>query len=373
MPPGTGGSAPEQARFAPAGAPRSRRPETPKSPIPAYPVPMSPSPSASPHPRVVITGAAGFIGSRLLEALSRLFAAADLLAVDHPLVATKEGNLAVAPGVRFSDHLELLSQLEGGHLAPEVIFHLGACSSTTEQNWSYLAENNLVYSQRLWRWCAAAGRRLIYASSAATYGDGASGFDDAADIGALRPLNLYGQSKQDFDLWVAAQAAGASQQPAQCVGLKFFNVFGPGEAHKGRMASMVFHGWRQIRQTGRLQLFKSHRPDFSDGGQLRDFIYVRDVVRVMTDLLAQPRISGLFNLGTGRARSFRELAEATFAALGQPPAIDYIPMPADLQGRYQYFTEATMTKLRAAGVDYRPTPLEVAVEDYVQWLERNAA
>lgn len=332
--------------------------------MPAYPPPAS--------PRLVVTGAAGFIGSRLLEALATLHATAELLAVDHPLVSAKQGNLSVAPGVAFLDHHEFLSQLESGRLAPEVIFHLGACSSTTEQDWEYLAENNLAYSQRLWRWCATAGRRLIYASSAATYGDGSAGFDDASDIRVFRPLNLYGQSKQEFDLWVAAQDVAGAARPRQCVGLKFFNVFGPGEGHKGRMASMVFHGWQQIRQTGKVRLFKSHRPDFADGGQLRDFIYVRDVVRVLVFLLAQPGISGLFNLGTGQARSFHDLAEATFAALGRTPAIDFIPMPEDLQGRYQYYTEATMDRLRSAGVVFSPTPLEVAVRDYVHWLERHA-
>jgi ADP-L-glycero-D-manno-heptose 6-epimerase len=323
--------------------------------------------------RIVVTGAAGFIGSRLLESLAQAHPRADLLAVDHPVPAAKQPNLAATPGVAFADHHELLRRLEAGVDAPEIIFHLGACSSTVEQNWAYLAENNVGYSIRLWEWCARNRRRLIYASSAATYGDGALGFDDTADIRRLQPLNLYGKSKQDFDLWVADQGAAGRTGPTQCVGLKFFNVFGPAESHKGRMASMVFHGWNQIRESGTVRLFRSHRPDYADGGQLRDFIYVRDTVSVMLALAERPAVSGLFNLGTGQAHSFRELMEALFAASGRPPRIEYIPMPEDLREKYQYFTEATMTKLRGAGVPYQPTPLAAAVADYVQWLRSQAA
>jgi ADP-L-glycero-D-manno-heptose 6-epimerase len=319
-------------------------------------------------PRYAVTGAAGFIGSRLLEALAARHLAAELLAVDHPLPPEKRVNLAVAPGVAFRDHQDFLRALEAGEIAPEIIFHLGACSSTTETNWAYLADNNLGYSQRLWNWCAAHGRRLIYASSAATYGDGSQGFDDELDIRRLQPLNLYGKSKHDFDLWIEDQVAAGRPQPAQSVGLKFFNVFGPAEGHKGRMASMVFHGWGQIQQNGSVRLFKSHQEGYLDGGQLRDFIYVRDTVDVMLALAARPAVSGLFNLGTGRAHTFRELIEALFGALGRKPVIEYIPMPEDLRGKYQYFTEATMKKLARAGVPYTPTPLTAAVADYVQWL-----
>ncbi|HEY4300743.1 MAG TPA: ADP-glyceromanno-heptose 6-epimerase [Candidatus Didemnitutus sp.] len=323
--------------------------------------------------RIVVTGAAGFIGSRLLESLARAHPAADLLAVDHPVPAAKRGNLADAPGVAFADHHEFLRRLDSGAASPEIIFHLGACSSTVEQNWDYLAENNVGYSIRLWEWCARHRRRLIYASSAATYGDGSQGFDDAADIRRLQPLNLYGKSKQDFDLWVQDQKAAGRAGPPQSVGLKFFNVFGPAESHKGRMASMVFHGWNQIRESGAVRLFRSHRPEYADGGQLRDFIYVRDTVNVMHALAEHPEVSGLFNLGTGRAHSFRELIEALFAALGQPPRIEYIPMPEDLREKYQYFTEATMARLRGAGVPYQPTPLADAVADYVNWLRTASA
>ena len=321
-----------------------------------------------PQPRFVVTGAAGFIGSRLLAALAARYPATTLLAVDHPLPPGKAENLAVAPGVPFQEHRGFLQSLESGGMAPEIIFHMGACSSTTETNWDYLADNNLGYSQRLWTWCAAHGRRLIYASSAATYGDGAQGFDDELALARLQPLNLYGKSKHDFDLWVEAQISLGRPQPAQCAGLKFFNVFGPGEGHKGRMASMVFHGWHQVRQQGFVRLFQSHQEGYADGGQLRDFIYVRDVVDVMLALADRPTASGLFNLGTGKANSFRALIEALFAALGREPRIEYIPMPEDLREKYQYFTEATMRKLARAGVPYTPTPLTEAVADYVRWL-----
>jgi ADP-L-glycero-D-manno-heptose 6-epimerase len=308
----------------------------------------------------------------LLEALAARHPAEILLAVDHSLPADRQLNLVVAPGVRFMDHQEFLRALESGELAPAVIFHMGACSSTTETNWDYLQDNNLVYSQRLWTWCAGHGGQLIYASSAATYGDGSQGFDDELSISRLQPLNLYGKSKQDFDLWVEQQMAAGRPQPRQSTGLKFFNVYGPGETHKGRMASIIFHGWTQIHQQGLVRLFKSRKEGYADGGQLRDFIYVRDVVDVMLALAERPDVSGLFNLGTGRAHSFRELIEELFVALGRKPRIEYIQMPDDLQGKYQYFTEATMRKLARARVPYAPTPLGAAVADYAMWLKDQA-
>ncbi len=322
----------------------------------------------TPDARVVVTGAVGFIGSQLLRALVAQHAVSDLLAVDHPLHDSRSRNLEVAPGVPFLDHHQFLAALESGILRPSLIFHLGACSSTTETNWDYLTDNNLRYSQRLWNWCARNNARFLYASSAATYGGGENGFDDAVPLERLRPLNLYGKSKHDFDLWVQAQNAAGVPGPRQCVGFKFFNVFGPGEAHKGRMASMVFHGYRQIRVNGRVNLFQSHREGFADGGQLRDFIYVKDVVQVILAFTARPEVSGLFNLGTAKARSFRELLEATFDTMGLVPKIDYVPMPEDLRGKYQYFTEATMARTLAAGIPYTPTPLAEAVSDYVTFL-----
>jgi len=214
---------------------------------------------------------------------------------------------------------------------------------------------------------------LIYASSAATYGDGSDGFDDELPIERLTPLNLYGRSKHEFDLWVEAQVADGRPRPAQSVGFKFFNVFGSGEAHKGRMASMVLHGFEQIRSSGSVKLFQSHRPGYADGGQLRDFISVGDVVQVISEIASRPSVSGLFNLGTGTARTFSDLIKAVFSAMGINPRIEYVPMPDDLQGRYQYFTEATMRKLRTAGVPYEPTPMPVAVATYVDALRAKAS
>lgn len=317
---------------------------------------------------IAVTGALGFIGSRVAASLQRAYPEVEVVAVDHPPVPEKGANGRFLGAARFLDHRAFLEQLAGGAIAPEVIIHMGACSSTTELNWDYLRENNLEYSQELWRWCAREGQRLIYASSAATYGDGSAGFDDEQDIGRLRPLNLYGRSKQEFDLWVRAQARAGAPGPRQCVGFKFFNVFGPGEEHKERMASMVFHAFRQIQSHGQVKLFKSHRPDYADGGQLRDFIYVAQVVDMILQCVQHEEISGLFNLGTGRARSFRDLIEATFQALGRAPQIEYIPMPEDLAGKYQYFTQATMAKAARAGLRLPEWPLEEAVKDYVEYL-----
>ena len=325
------------------------------------------------QPSIVITGAAGFIGGRLLESFAQTRPSTELLAVDHPLRPDRTAPQDKVPGTAFLDHATFLARLESGELNPEVILHMGACSSTTETRWAYLAENNLGYSQRLWSWCARRNRRLIYASSAATYGDGSAGFDDEADPERLVPLNLYGRSKHEFDLWIRVEISAGRPAPAQSVGLKFFNVFGDGESHKGRMASMVFHGYHQILQTGTVRLFQSHREGYTDGGQLRDFISVEDVVSVIDDLERHPGISGLFNLGTGQARSFRDLTEAVFQALGRTPRIEFIPMPEDLRDRYQYFTEATMRKLGAAGIAYTPTTLQVAVHRYVARLRGTPA
>ena len=335
--------------------------------------PNPPKPTGLPPVRIVVTGAAGFIGGQLLRTLRGLYAASELLAVDHPLKPALGSGISVFGPVRFLTHTEFLEALQAGILRPELIFHLGACSSTTESDWNYLADNNLGYSQKLWTWAAAHGARLLYASSAATYGDGENGFDDTLDLRHLKPLNLYGKAKHDFDLWVEAQVASGARPPVQSVGFKFFNVFGPGESHKGRMASMVWHGYHQILAGGTVRLFESHRSGYAHGGQLRDFIYVKDVVRVMLAFAERREVSGLFNLGTGRARSFRDLIEATFAAMDRPASIDYIPMPEDLRGRYQYFTEATMAKTARAGIVYEPTPLEEAVADYVAHLSAPSA
>ena len=314
---------------------------------------------------IIITGAAGFIGSQLFCHLAAGMPKDELIAVDHPHSAAIPKNWGMLAGHTFLDHTTLLAKLAAGELRPSVIVHLGACSDTTQPSWEYLLDNNVRYSQTLWDWCARNGARLIYASSAATYGDGGQGFDDEKDISLLQPLNLYGKSKHDFDLWAEEQTV----RPVQAVGLKFFNVFGPGEDNKGRMASMVFHGFHQIRKAGTVRLFQSHKEGYADGGQLRDFVYVKDVVRVMVDLIKAPKVSGLFNLGTGQARSFLDLAKATFSAMEVEPNIEFIPMPEDLRGKYQYFTQATMGKLAKAGILPPKTSLEEAVRDYVRtWL-----
>jgi ADP-L-glycero-D-manno-heptose 6-epimerase len=317
---------------------------------------------------IVVTGAHGFIGSRLLLALLKRHSAGDLLSVDHP-ASPRQKNQHVASNVPFMDHVEFLSRLAAGEVVPEIILHMGACSDTTMSDWGYLLENNVHYSQTLWNWCARNQKRLLYASSAATYGDGQNGFNDESDLRVLRPLNLYGRSKHEFDLWAEQERQKHRALPAQAVGFKFFNVYGPGEGHKGRMASMVFHAFHQIQCSGKVKLFKSHHPDYEDGGQLRDFIYVDQVTDVIFKCIDAPGVSGLFNVGTGHARSFRDLAEAVFLAFGKTPQIEYIPMPLDLREKYQYFTEATMRKAVRSGIEPPSRSLEDSVSAYISWLK----
>jgi ADP-L-glycero-D-manno-heptose 6-epimerase len=312
--------------------------------------------------RVIVTGGAGFIGSVLVEKFNRE-GVDDIVIVDHLGKGDKWRNLT---GLRFSDYLakdDFLERIGGGTWTdvPDAIVHLGACTDTTETDVDYLMANNYEYSRVLAQWAAAREVRFLYASSAATYGDGVCGFDDAVDLDRLRPLNPYGFSKHLFDLW--ARRSGFLDRAA---GLKFFNVYGPNEGHKGEMASFVFKAVCQIRSTGRVRLFKSRHPDWDDGEQRRDFVYVKDCVDVLWWLLEHDRINGLFNLGGGRARSWNDLARAVFAALGLPPAIDYVEMPDALRGRYQYFTEARMDGLSATGCPLSFRCLEEGVEDYVR-------
>ena len=316
---------------------------------------------------IVVTGAAGFIGSQLASKLAS-GGRISMILVDHPLRPEKFANLGTLNEYPLLAHQDFLDQFERQKIEPSQVFHLGACSDTTVADWDYLEENNLNYTKRIWRCCARTGARLIYASSAATYGDGSEGFDDEGDIVRLRPLNLYGRSKQEFDLWALEQVRIGAAMPPQWVGLKFFNVFGPGEAHKGRMASMVYHGCNQMTSTGKIHLFQSHRSDFPDGGQMRDFIYVRDIVEVMQKIAGAPALNGIFNLGTGKARSFNDLARALANALQLEPRIEYTAMPGDLQGKYQYFTQATMRKLGAAGIHHNFLALEDSIRDYVRTL-----
>jgi ADP-L-glycero-D-manno-heptose 6-epimerase len=311
---------------------------------------------------IAVTGAAGLIGSTLAHRL-----AADghpLTCVDHDLTPAKAANLVGLSAFRFVRHDLFLDRLEAGAERPDAVFHLGACSSTTETDWGYLLRNNVEYTRRLWDWCAKNRRPFIYASSAATYGDGSLGFDDRTPPADLRPLNLYGKSKNDFDAWAVTQKA----MPSVWAGVKFFNVYGPREAHKGRMASMVWHSLRQIRETGEVKLFRSGHPAYPDGGQERDFVCVGDCVDHMLHLWQTGYAGGLVNSGTGTARTFLDLANAVFAALGQKPNVRYIDMPADLAKQYQNHTRATLDSLRASGYAPPPVSLEAGVAEYVRHL-----
>lgn len=311
---------------------------------------------------IIVTGGAGFIGSCMVRKLNDM-GHDDLIIVDNVNQSEKWMNLR---GKRYRAYINKRDfDIESIRDEISLIIHMGACSSTTEQDFDYLYNNNYLFSQRLWSYAAAHGCPLIYASSAATYGDGSRGFSDADDISRLEPLNRYGYSKQLFDIWAEGEIKKGNVPP-QHVGLKFFNVFGPNEYHKGSMASMVYHGFRQITQTGYVKLFRSYRPDYPDGGQTRDFVYVKDICEVMAWLMAHREVSGLFNLGTGKAHTFAELLTATFNAMDRPVDIRYIDMPEVLRDRYQYFTQADMTKLRLAGCDHTFMTLEESVSDYVK-------
>jgi ADP-L-glycero-D-manno-heptose 6-epimerase len=333
---------------------------------------------------IAVTGAAGFIGSNLAHRLAA--EGHPLLLVDHDITPAKAANLAGLARFAFSRHDHFLADLTAGRAEPDAIFHLGACSATTETNWDYLRRNNVEYTQSLWNWCAAKGKPFFYASSAATYGDGSRGFDDRTPPAELAPLNLYGKSKNDFDTWALAEVAAGRPRPPKWAGLKFFNVYGPREPHKGRMASVVYQTWRQVKATGGMKLFRSTDPQYADGGQLRDFVFVGDCVNHMLWLWrndasagtrglspAKPGFTaapcGLYNSGTGTPRTFFDLASAVFAALGLPPRISFIDMPADLAKQYQNFTRAEMSKLRAAGGTIPATALEDGVRETVRWLE----
>lgn len=315
---------------------------------------------------LVVTGAAGFIGSNLAHRLASL--GHELVLVDHPLRPRKCENWAGLRQFRFLEHDLFLDMLQQGGFSCDGIFHLGACSSTTETDAAYLQRNNVGYSQTLWQWCAANRCPFIYASSAATYGDGSRGFDDRTPPEQLTPLNLYGKSKNDFDLWVRQQIAADAPQPSGWAGLKFFNVYGPREQHKGRMASVVWQAYRQICETGGMRLFRSNDPAYPDGGQRRDFVFVENCIDHMLWLWQNPQASGIYNSGTGAARTFLDLVLAVFAALGREPRIEFIDMPANLAGQYQNFTQAEMSRLRTAGYTQSPTSLENGVARYVQFL-----
>jgi ADP-L-glycero-D-manno-heptose 6-epimerase len=317
----------------------------------------------------IVTGAAGFIGSCVAAAMARA-GMGPLVLVDDFSRADKRRNWVGIAAERVERDV-FLDWVVGQEAQIQAVIHLGARTDTTEFDRSIFDRLNLGYSQGVWRLCARHGIPLIYASSAATYGDGAHGFvDDHAIIPHLVPLNPYGESKNEFDKWVLTQP----EQPTFWAGLKFFNVYGPNEYHKGRMASVIFHAYNQIEATSGLKLFRSHRPDYGDGEQRRDFVYVLDVVRVIQFLLRARPASAIYNLGTGEARSFLDLGHAVFKALGRPANITFVDTPADIRDKYQYFTEATMHKLLAAGYAEGFMSLEAGVEDYVQnFLTKNAS
>ncbi|MFT4275337.1 MAG: ADP-glyceromanno-heptose 6-epimerase [Rhodopseudomonas sp.] len=321
---------------------------------------------------LLVTGGAGFIGSNLVAALNEA-GRADVAVSDFLGHDGKWKNLAKRQLADFVPPAELAEWLKGRKL--DAVFHMGAISATTATDGDMVMENNFRLSLRLLDWCTETGTPLIYASSAATYGDGEHGFDDDFSLAALkklRPMNLYGWSKHLFDLVVAERAAKGEKLPPQWAGLKFFNVFGPNEYHKDTMASVLARRFHDIKSGRVVQLFKSHRDGIADGDQRRDFIYVDDVVRVMTWLFNSPDVSGIFNVGTSHARSFRDLILSAYAALGTPPQIEYIDMPEQIRGSYQYFTQSEGDRLRAAGYNGGFTPLEEAVASYVTgYLDRS--
>lgn len=318
---------------------------------------------------IVVTGGAGFIGSNIVARLTAEDAY-DVVVCDRLETAdlAKWKNIAKHPIADFWQPDELFEMLERHAEEIEAVVHMGAISATTEPDADLILRTNYTLSRDLWDWCSIRDARFIYASSAATYGDGLDGFDDDDSIQALsslRPLNAYGYSKMLFDQYAARQS-DRGQSPSQWAGLKFFNVYGPNEGHKGTMKSVVAQIWPKVAADETVTLFRSHNPDYADGGQMRDFVFVDDVVDIIVWLLENPAIFGVFNAGSGQARSFLDLANATFAAAGKAPQIAYVDTPEVIRDKYQYFTEAKMERLRAAGYAGQPTPLEEGVRRYVQ-------
>lgn len=310
---------------------------------------------------IVITGAAGFIGSNLVTGLNAE-SYRDLILVDDFSRPDRQRNYEGKAYRALVDRHDFPAWLGERHREVQMIIHLGARTDTTEFNWEVFEELNLGYSKDLFRLCVEFGLPLIYASSAATYGSGEHGYKDSHRlVSKLQPLNPYGRSKNEFDRWVLEQ----ERKPFFWTGLKFFNVYGPNEYHKGRMASVVFHTHNQILESGEMKLFRSHRPDVKDGEQSRDFIYVKDVVDVILFLMSGRPESGLYNLGTGKARTFADLVNASFRAMDMEPAISFVDTPEDIRDKYQYFTEADMAKLRRVGYTRPFTSLEEGVKEYL--------
>ncbi|MCH8233823.1 MAG: ADP-glyceromanno-heptose 6-epimerase [Bacteroidetes bacterium] len=311
---------------------------------------------------IVITGAAGFIGSYLIGSLNKNNFNA-LIAVDEFSNTLKNHNLEQKHIAERIYHDNFYEWLDNNQHEVEFIFHLGARTDTTEFDRELLWRLNTDYSKKMWEKCANYQIPLVYASSAATYGLGENGYDDNEKlIPQLEPLNPYGESKNEFDKWVLKQ----EQKPFYWAGLKFFNVFGPGEEHKGRMASVIWHAFHQIRKTGKMKLFRSHNPKYKDGEQSRDFVYVKDVADVMLFLMHHRKDPGIYNLGSGKARTFLDLTRATFRAMGETENIEFIDTPEDIRDKYQYFTEANMAKLKAIGYEKPFHSLDDGVEEYVR-------
>ena len=327
--------------------------------------------------QIILTGAAGFIGSCMLQYLNNK-GFNNIIIVDDFGVEEKRNNWENKRFVEAVERLSLFNWLNENNNAAAIFIHLGARTDTAEFDYSVHETLNVEFSKNVWNYCVEKNIPLIYASSAATYGDGAFGYDDNHELPfKLEPLNPYGKSKNEFDKWALASPQpspkGEGVTPPFWAGLKFFNVYGPNEAHKGRMASVIWHSFNQIKNIGIVKLFKSHRPDFEDGKQLRDFVYVKDLIQVifwMTELMINNQWltvnNGLFNLGTGNARSFEDLVKATFKGLDLDSNIEFIDMPLDIRDKYQYFTEANMSKLRSIGYTNEFYSLENGVEDYVR-------
>ncbi len=315
---------------------------------------------------IVVTGAAGFIGSYLIQRLNHDNFNA-IIAVDKFNNEEKNKNLTGSKIKEKVDRDVFLPWLDKNYETVEFIFHIGARTDTAEFDADLLNKLNTQYTKEIWARCCKYQIPLVYASSAATYGLGEHGYDDdETQIHKLKPLNPYGQSKQDFDVWALDQ----KQKPFFWVGLKFFNVYGPNEYHKGRMASVIWHAYNQIFKTGKMKLFRSHNPDFKDGEQMRDFVYVKDVAEVCMFLMHHRKNSGIYNLGSGKARTFLDLTKAVFKALNKPEDIEFVDTPGDIRDKYQYFTEANMSKLKEIGFDREFHNLESGIQEYSSILSK---
>ena len=317
---------------------------------------------------IIITGAEGFIGSCLVAKLNE-DGFNDLILVDDFSDGERSKNITEKKYTAKIERKEFFDWLDKNEHLVEFIFHIGARTDTTESDEKIFKELNLYFSKTLWNACVKYGLPLVYASSAATYGDGEFGYDDDTKLlDQLQPMNPYGRSKNDFDKWAVTQ----NDVPFFWAGLKFFNVYGPNEYHKGRMASVVLHAFNQIKETGKVKLFRSHKPDFNDGEQMRDFIYVKDLCDVCVFLMTNRKHSGIYNLGSGKARTFKDLVKGIFVALNITPQIEFIDTPADIREKYQYFTEAKMEKLKSIGYTKPFTSVEDGVMDYVKnYLQLN--